>query len=100
VSDFRESFGNVATDMRGVSHATLTLAPAEVQKICAKESSRLHPPLFLCLVGCRRTVTSEAQAIAYQLCIALLKGPERDIKLSVTPFVACHYPMQAVRGRD
>jgi hypothetical protein len=36
VSDFRESFGNVATDMRGVSHETLTLAPAEVQKICAK----------------------------------------------------------------
>jgi hypothetical protein len=34
------------------------------------------PPLFLCLVGCRRTVTSEAQAIAYQLCIAVLKGPE------------------------
>jgi hypothetical protein len=43
---------------------------------CARVKVRDDPPLFLCLVGCRRTVTSEAQAIPYQLCISLLKGPE------------------------
>jgi hypothetical protein len=43
---------------------------------CARVKVRMTFVYSYCLVGCRRTVTSEAQAIAYQLCIAVLKGPE------------------------